>query len=325
MAATMWFGSLVPWTKANGDPYTGAKVYFYDEGTTTPQTVYTDADLGNSAGLSERTANSSGRFRALFLSPGSYRVKILDSDDTVIEDVDGIAVAELSNTAPPDTGSTDTQYLFQTGDIKARYATGTHTGWVRMNGRTIGSASSGATERANTDCQALFLFLWAGDAALAVSGGRGVSAAADWASNKAIALPTAQGRALVGLDDMGGSAAGVIAGLTTLGTKVGAENLTLVAGNIPQLSGTTSSDGQHGHPTRISTDDGASKTSGGLMMRSFGVSTYAANSNTTPSDTVGSQIGAAGAHTHTISVGSVSPTAVSKVQPVIATTFYMKL
>jgi microcystin-dependent protein len=326
MAATMWFGSLIPWTDANGDPYTGAEVYFYNEGTTTPQTVYTDAALSNVAGLTERTANASGRFRALFLSPGSYRCKVLDADGVTIEDVDGIAVAEASNTAPPETGSTDTQFLFQTGDVKQRYGTGTHTGWVRMNGRTIGSATSGATERANADCQALFLFLWAGDSSLAVSGGRGASAAADWAANKNIALPTARGRVLVGLDDMGSATAGVITGLTTLGATGGAQSTTLAAANIPQLTGTTSADGQHGHPTYVSTEDnGIQKTSGGFMLRSLNSATYSANTDTAPSATPGKQIGAAGSHSHTITLGTASPTAISQLQPYLALTLYMKL
>jgi hypothetical protein len=328
MAATMWFGSLVPWIDPNGDPYTGGKVYFYNEGTTTPQTVYTDAALSNAAGLSERTANASGRFRALFLSPGSYRVKVTTSADVTIEDVDGIAVAEASNTAPPDTGSTDTQYLFQTGDVKPRYGTGTHTGWVRMNGRTIGSATSGATERANADCEALFLFLYAGDTSLAVSGGRGASAAADWAANKTIALPTGRGRALVGLDDMGNSAAGVITGLTTLGATGGLQSEALVAGNIPTISGTTSSDGLHGHPVRFGTNTTSSPrndVNGGIITTDSSPANYPAFTGTTPANTIGQQVGGAGAHTHTISLGTGSPTAVSKLQPYIGVTLYMKL
>jgi hypothetical protein len=58
------------------------------------------------------------------------------------------------------------------------------------------------------DTSALFLYLWGADANLAVSGGRGGSAAADYAANKTIALPDWRGRALAGLDDMGNSAAG---------------------------------------------------------------------------------------------------------------------
>jgi hypothetical protein len=58
------------------------------------------------------------------------------------------------------------------------------------------------------DVQALFSYLWTTDANLAVSGGRGANAAADWAANKTIALPDQRGRGLSGLDDMGNTAAG---------------------------------------------------------------------------------------------------------------------
>jgi len=60
------------------------------------------------------------------------------------------------------------------------YGTGVRSGFVRANGRTIGSATSGATERANADAQALFEYLWNTDANLAVSTGRGASSNADW-------------------------------------------------------------------------------------------------------------------------------------------------
>ena len=104
--------------------------------------------------------------------------------------------------------SVDPTTIFGTGDIKANYGTGVIDGFVRANGRTIGSSTSGANERANSDTQALFTFLWNGDPNLVVSTGRGVSAAADWSANKTITLPDWRGRALVALDDMGNTAAG---------------------------------------------------------------------------------------------------------------------
>lgn len=87
---------------------------------------------------------------------------------------------------------------FTTGDVKLTIKTTADTGWVLMNDGTIGSATSGATTRANADTVDLFTLLWnnTADAQCAVSTGRGASAAADFAANKTIALPKALGRAL---------------------------------------------------------------------------------------------------------------------------------
>lgn len=118
------------------------------------------------------------------------------------------------------------------------------TGWLWQDGRTIGNASSGATARANADCQALFTALWSSTAntELAVSGGRGASAAADWAAGKTIALPDRRGRVGVGRDDMGGTAASRLttagSGIdgTKLGAAGGAETVALTAAQIPAHS-----------------------------------------------------------------------------------------
>ena len=82
-------------------------------------------------------------------------------------------------------------------------------GWVRANGRTMGSASSGATERANADTSALFSYLWSNfsNTICPVSTGRGANAAADFAANKTITLLDMRGYVPGGLDDMGNSAA----------------------------------------------------------------------------------------------------------------------
>lgn len=297
--AQMWFGSLVPWLDPNGDPYVGAIVEFFDAETTTPQVVYTDSSLSIAAGTSDRTANAGGRFGALFLNatPGTYRVKITASDATVITDVDGISVPQNADYVPPDAGSTDPSLLFTTGMLQNYYGTSSPAGWVRGNGRTIGSATSGATERANADCEDLFLFLWAADATLTVSGSRGGTAAGDWAANKTIALPDFRGRALVGLDTMGNSAASVLTGIDTIGETAGSESVTLDSTQIPShlhAAGTLLMP-NHGHPTRVNTTDaGSAKASGGMMVRDIGpLANYSAHTGT-PSDTAGQQVGGSG-------------------------------
>lgn len=112
---------------------------------------------------------------------------------------------------------------FKTGDIMFQDQAGARAGWVRDNGLTIGSATSGASERANADCQNLFLFLWNtySDTLCPVVSGRGANAAADWAANKKITMPDKRFRGAIGLDDMGNSPAGRAAGVPfTVGDAV---------------------------------------------------------------------------------------------------------
>lgn len=87
---------------------------------------------------------------------------------------------------------------FLTGDVKITWRKTADPGWVLTDDGTIGSASSGATNRANADTQALYTLLWDNysDALAPVIGGRGASAAADFAANKPIRLLRVAGRAI---------------------------------------------------------------------------------------------------------------------------------
>lgn len=133
---------------------------------------------------------------------------------------------------------------FQTGMGVDWWGQSAPTGWVFADGRTIGSAASTATARANDDTQALFTFLWNNhsNTVCPVSGGRGASAAADWSANKTITLIDKRGRVSVGKDNMGGTAANRV---TTAGSGVdgsslaatgGAETHTLTVAQIPAHS-----------------------------------------------------------------------------------------
>lgn len=121
-----------------------------------------------------------------------------------------------------------TSSVFTAGDVKFTLKT-SEVGWVAMNDGTIGDATSGATTRANADCEDLFTILWnnVSNTWAAVSGGRGASAAADWAAHKTIALPKSLGRAL--------AAAGSGAGLSTraAGETLGTENHSLTEAQMP--------------------------------------------------------------------------------------------
>lgn len=112
------------------------------------------------------------------------------------------------------------------------------TGWVMANGMSIGDATSGANGRSNADCEYLFTMLWEAfpNDILAVSGGRGANAAADWAAHKSIVLPDLRGRVTVGRDEMGYSAAGRVTGLDDpdqIGSSGGVDKNTLGTEHLP--------------------------------------------------------------------------------------------
>jgi len=149
-----------------------------------------------------------------------------------------------------------------TGSIRACLKLAADTGWVRLNGLTIGSAASTATERANADCETLFTYLWDNldDTRAPVIGGRGASAAADWALNKRITLPSARDRVLVGMATMGNSDAALISlfDTTVMGNTGGAEEHTHtgVTGAASSFANVNSGSGvsvaqAHTHPLTI--------------------------------------------------------------------------
>lgn len=320
--AALWPLSRVPFTDPNGDPYVGAKLYFYDAETTTPQPVYSDSALSNTIDQPIE-ANSRGQWPAIYqnTTPGTFRQRATDADGAlVLFDDDGISVPQAADYVPPDTGSTDLTLLARTGDIKARHGTGTHSGWVRGAGRTIGSALSGASERANADTSDLFLFLWAADSSLAVSGGRGGTAAGDFAANKAIALPDYRSRGLVGLADMGNSASSLLTGVTvdssedasTLGATFGTGTHTLVEAQTPIHTHVFTGDALAAHSHAVTGYSGTNN--GGVISQGGGSPTTSPSTSSvsagTPSGTNAS-FGGGGAHPNT--------------QPSALVTFYIKL
>lgn len=146
------------------------------------------------------------------------------------------------------------------GTVIATVRTAAPTGWLLFNGDTMGSATSGAT-RASIDHQELFLILWNSfsNTDAPVSGGRGASAAADWAANKTITLPDMRGRTLIGT----GTGSGLTA--RTHGAKLGAENHTLSTTEMPA----------HGHDIYAGTGATSANAvdAGASTARGFGGST----------------------------------------------------
>lgn len=195
---------------ANGRPLVGATLTVYNGGTLQLSSVFQDIGLAI-PGQNPMTTDTTGRLPFFYVADGTYRVRLVDASGIVIYDYPQIASIGASSSGGGGSG-VDPATIFQTGDMLWRQISGVRSGWVRSNALTIGSATSGASERANTDCQALFLFLWNNytNVSCPVVGGRGSTAAADWNANKQITLPDMRGRSPAGKDGMGNSRANII-------------------------------------------------------------------------------------------------------------------
>lgn len=139
-----------------------------------------------------------------------------------------------------------TNTAFSTGDAKITLKTTADVGWIIFADGTIGDASSGASTRANADTQSLFALLWTiNDAYAPVSGGRGASAAADYAAHKTIGTTRVLGRMLA----ISGSGTGL--STRPLGAFTGSETVTITQANFPNISlaGTVTDPG-HQHNLR---------------------------------------------------------------------------
>lgn len=269
LSMTQQFDSL-------GKPLSGGLLYFIQAGTTsTPQSAYQDSAL-TIPWPNPITLDASARVPQLFFADGTIKVRLTDKNGVTQVVADNIQVIGASSGSGGG-GTVDPTTILSTGDMKVTYGTGTLSGFVRANGRTIGSATSGATERANSDTQSLFEYLWGADANLTVSGGRGASANADWTANKTIALPDWRGRAIAGLDDMGNSAAGKLtssyfgASATVLGADGGSESQTLTIAQMPSHShANTLNDPGHAHTVPFVVLSSSGQTGGGAFAMGAG-------------------------------------------------------
>jgi len=326
----------VLWSKSgtierdNNDNRTGgALAYFYQGNTTTPITVYQDADE-TTPHAHPVAAASSGRWPTVFIPfRASYDLKVTTSSGTQL-----YYPTEIPNPNPVEAAedSVDDSELIQTGDIVCSPATGARTGFVRLNGRTIGSASSGATERANADTADLYTFNWNNfsDSICPVATGRGASAEADFAANKALTLISGRSAFLCGADDMGNSAASLgyggsfatgdaVTGGSTGGANThtlttaesaahthGAGSLSADSGGAHTHTGTTDSGGAHTHTGTVTAHAGSGQASGSGNFtnaldgsRSLTIDSGGAHTHTFTT-------ASGGAHTHTISGTSAS-------------------
>jgi hypothetical protein len=222
---------------------------------------------------------------------------------------------------------------FKTGDTKWRPTADTQAGWVRMNALSIGDATSAASERANADTLNLYALLWNNfaQAQCPVTGGRGASAAADFAAHKPIQLLDMRGTAPFGLDGMGNSLAGRLAsGTPNVGGSGGGDETNAIAqANLPNVSigvsGSTNSAGAHVHTFSHSVYGPDSTGSSGTTTVTAGGATPLYFFNP-----AGGQMFAttAGAHTHTVSGATAalgSGVALYTMPPYMLGAWYLKL
>lgn len=136
-------------------------------------------------------------------------------------------------------------YTAPTGIQQTYHGTTAPAGWILLNGGTIGRTGSTANNRANDDTLNLYTLLWNSysNTICPVSGGRGLSASADFAASKTLTLPPVNGRVI----GSAGSGSGVTT--RTHGSLVGSETHTLSEAEMPIHShpGVTSENGDHYH------------------------------------------------------------------------------
>lgn len=215
---------------ASGRPLLVPNVRFYAAGTTTPIDVYKDAAL-SVAYEQPVAAKGDGRFPRIFIPTVLYAEEVRGPYDDLLWFDDGLGYVPAAASGGSSGGSVDPNAIASTGDVKWRLDPGILPGWVRMNARTLGSATSGATELADVSARPLYVYLWQSfpDAIAPVTGGRGTTALNDFNAGKPIAIPTMQGLAAVGLDDMGSTAANRLQVSTNLTLTAGSASATVAS------------------------------------------------------------------------------------------------
>lgn len=305
-----WQMSLQQITDADGRLINGALAYFYEAETSDPKTPYAEYSLATP--LPNPVVANSGRWPSVWLDDSTssfFRVRVTDPDGVTLIDLTTCQVFSVAAGAETPPEPIDTTAVAETGDLKIRYDNNERTGWRICNGKSIGSATSGA-DYANANAQALFEYLWQKDSTLAVSGGRGASALADWSANKRLTLPDYKGVFLAGLDNMGGAtAAGTLPDLTSLSARIGETEVTLVADNIPELEFTTTEAG------------GFSRNVNGAQATVF----FSASGGGQNVPAVSTQTITVADHAHDGTVGTATPDAFEIIPPVAGFTIYIKL
>jgi microcystin-dependent protein len=230
--------ALAQQSDINGRPLNGALLYIYQVGTVaTPQDAFQDFGLTIKWPWPLMT-DSTGRIPMFYLADGQVHVRLTDSAGTVILDYPNLQVVGPSGGGGgPSGGGVDPTTVAAVGDVKFRInANEVITGWVRLNGQTVGTAGSGANH-SGTTFQALYIYVYnnCSNAHCPVPLGRGATALADFNAGKVLTLPDWRGRTPFGLDDMGAAAAG----------RIPTSSVTSGGGDTSRTAGASGGAGNH--------------------------------------------------------------------------------
>lgn len=87
---SLFFGAYTQFFDGDGNPLAGAKLAFYEAGTTTPKATYTSYTLAT-PNANPVVADASGRFGAIWLLPSLYKAVLLSAADSVLWTADYVS------------------------------------------------------------------------------------------------------------------------------------------------------------------------------------------------------------------------------------------
>lgn len=117
----------------NGEPVVAGSVYFYEPGTTTPKTIYTDSTLGTPA-ANPLTTNANGEVVAW--GTGKYKIRCENASAALVDEEDNVDLSpESPTTLALDDGSA--------ASPSASFTSDTDTGVYRRGANNLGLAAGG--------------------------------------------------------------------------------------------------------------------------------------------------------------------------------------
>jgi hypothetical protein len=254
------------------------------------QVSYDAAWVANSGGY------PLGAVLASTIVPGNYWLSTIENN---VNDPDAGGAGWISHPA-----------MMGTGHWQWRPVAANLPGWIIANGVSIGNAASGALQRANADCQLMFVYLWTNFSntqcpiyASGVPVARGATALADFNANRAIIPLDMRSIGIIGVDVMGsvsgsnGLFAGVpfVSGSASQVASVLGENLhTLITAELAVHAHANSLfDPGHFH-TWTGLDGGGGNTYAG--GNPFRAGTFNTSTNTTGITITNANAGSGAAH-----------------------------